>query len=385
MRFVLSRGYPLWLFLTLATLAKAGEPVAVPERSDIRMIVDISGSMKQTDPDNLRRPAVRLLARLLPDGDTAGLWTFGQYVNMLVPHRQVTEAWRQLAIERSGQINSVALRTNLGGAIEVASDDYYTGGRLDNTHFILLTDGRVDIADDPAANQAEEQRILKTLVPDLVARGATFHPVALSDQADADFLRRLATASGGSFHIAKDAEALNRAFLEALNTAAPQPQIPIENDGFLVDSGVREFTALIFWGESETSASRQLSLVRPDQTTMALDQHPDNVRWVREAGYDLVTVTGPQAGRWQIDGTLGEGSRVTVVSDLNMRVADLPPSFTAEQPGRHRGGVFRRRREDHQSGLPSGGERQPDPGVRGRSQGHQDAVARDGTGRRRLP
>ncbi|MDH5396376.1 MAG: hypothetical protein OEW97_08870, partial [Gammaproteobacteria bacterium] len=34
--------------------------------TDLRVIVDISGSMKKTDPKNLRRPAIRLLAGLIP-------------------------------------------------------------------------------------------------------------------------------------------------------------------------------------------------------------------------------------------------------------------------------------------------------------------------------
>ena len=161
--------------------AQESDDVQLPEQSDVRIIVDISGSMKDTDPDNLRQPAVRLLARLLPEGASAGVWTFGQYVNMLVPHREVTNAWREMAIQRSAQINSVALRTNLGAAIETASDDYFTDGDLSRTHFILLTDGKVDISDDPAKNTAEETRILDTIVADLIERGATFHPVALSE------------------------------------------------------------------------------------------------------------------------------------------------------------------------------------------------------------
>ena len=59
--------------------------LSLPGNADVRIVVDISGSMKETDPQNLRRPAVRLLARTLPEGASAGLWTFGQYVNMLVP------------------------------------------------------------------------------------------------------------------------------------------------------------------------------------------------------------------------------------------------------------------------------------------------------------
>ena len=320
--------------------AQESDDVQLPEQSDVRIIVDISGSMKETDPENLRQPAVRLLARLLPEGASAGVWTFGQYVNMLVPHREVTDAWRDMAIQRSAQINSVALRTNLGAAIETASDDYFTDGDLSRTHFILLTDGKVDISDNAAANTAEEQRILDTIVADLIERGATFHPVALSEAADTDFLKALATESGGRFQVADTADALNLAFLQALNTAVPQEQIPIEGNGFTVDEGVREFTALIFWGESETSATRELALVRPDEQTVNLSEFPDNVRWAREAGYDLITVNEPLAGQWRINGELGEGSRVTVVSDLRMVVNSLPPSFTAEDPLNIRVGFF---------------------------------------------
>lgn len=322
----------LGLCLPLLAFSRSAAADPAPDTVDVRIIVDISGSMKETDPDNLRQPAVRLLARMLPEGATAGLWTFGQYVNMLVPHQPVSPAWRQLAIERSALINSVALRTNLGRAIEVASDDWITHGSLAHTHFILLTDGRVDLSPDPASNQAEEQRILETLLPRLAARGATFHPVALSEQADTDFLRQLAIGTGGSFHMAHNAEELSLAFLEALDMVVRQPQIPLENGSFLVDPGVQEFTALIFRGRPGPGLPPELSLVRPDQTVLKRRQHPENVRWVREPGYDLITVSSPRAGRWHVTGILGEGSRVTVVSDLQMLVADLPARFTPDEP-----------------------------------------------------
>src|SRR5690554_5650962 len=151
------------LWLPAALWGQEATKLTLPESPDVRIIVDISGSMKETDPNNLRQPAVRLLARIIPEGSTAGVWTFGQYVNMLVPHGEVDDTWRQLAIDRTQQINSVALRTNLGKAIEVASDDYVTGGTLQNTHFILLTDGKVDISNSADVNQArsEERRVGK--------------------------------------------------------------------------------------------------------------------------------------------------------------------------------------------------------------------------------
>ncbi|MFO8142900.1 MAG: vWA domain-containing protein, partial [Marinobacter sp.] len=322
----------LVMFILLPAQASAQDTaLTLPQQADVRIIVDMSGSMKETDPENLRRPAVRLLARMLPAGSEAGLWTFGQYVNMLVPHGSVDDAWRDTMVERSARINSVALHTNLGLALEKASDDWLSGGTLENTHIILLSDGKVDIPGGDAASRAEEQRILDTLLPSLIAKGATIHTVGLSELADITFLRRLARESGGSFQLAQTAEALNLAFADALNTAVPQAQIPIEGDGFAVDEGVKEFTALIFTGRA-SGESRALALAAPDAEPFTVENVPANVRWAAEPGYDLITVTEPAAGRWRIVGDLGQGSRVTVVSDLRMTVSPIPPEFSEDSP-----------------------------------------------------
>lgn len=317
---------PAW-----ANAQQAGD-VQLPEGADVRIIVDISGSMKDNDPDNLRQPAVRLLARMLPEDAYAGLWTFGQYVNMLVPRDRVDDSWRERMINRSSEISSVALRTNLGEAIEVASDDYFTDGDLSNTDFILLTDGKVDISDNDRENQAERERILGPLLEGLVAKGATFHTVALSAEADVGLLETLTRETRGSHSIAPSADALNRAFLKALNAAVPQEQVPIEGNRFSVDSGVQEFTALIFWGEDETRDTRELQLTDPDGNASVVGNPGDTMRWARESGYDLITVTDPKAGEWRLNGELGEGSRVTVVSDLRMVVNPVPPAFSEEEP-----------------------------------------------------
>ncbi|MBL4680318.1 MAG: VWA domain-containing protein [Pseudomonadales bacterium] len=68
-----------------------------PEESgkNIRLIIDISGSMKKNDPQNLRIPAVNLLVNILPKGTHAGVWTFGQYVNDLIPFQKVNQTWKK--------------------------------------------------------------------------------------------------------------------------------------------------------------------------------------------------------------------------------------------------------------------------------------------------
>ncbi len=293
---------------------------------DIRVVVDISGSMKLNDPDNLRRPAVRLLARLLPEDTSAGLWTFGQMVNMLVRHDAVSDPWRETMVERSQQINSVAQRTNLGEAIAKASDPWLAPNQsLEHTHMILLSDGKVDISPSTAANDRERERILQELVPQLARDGLTIHTIALSAEADLDLLGAVADMTGGSAHVADSAEELSRIFADALGQAVKSNEVPLEDNRFQVDEGVEEFTALIF--SSVPVDERHLELVTPQGGRIAADSAGANVRWAREPGYDLITISEPAAGEWQVEGVLGEGSRVTVVSNLRLAVAPIPARF----------------------------------------------------------
>ena len=59
------------------------------ESPDVRLVIDISGSMKKNDPENLRIPAVNMLTELVPEGSSAGVWTFGQWVNNLVTQKNL--------------------------------------------------------------------------------------------------------------------------------------------------------------------------------------------------------------------------------------------------------------------------------------------------------
>ncbi|MGP4843239.1 VWA domain-containing protein [Marinobacter sp. 1Y8] len=328
--FSVALSFTFIIFSAPAYAAPASDSLipSLPESQDVRIVVDISGSMKDSDPANLRQPAVRMLARLLPAGSRSGVWTFGQYVNMLVGIDTVDDKWRDQAINQSRKINSVALRTNIGRALETASDDFLGDRRFDNTHFIVLTDGVVDISADRAANDKERKRILSDVVQKRIeSRGGTIHTIALSDQADSALLERMAVDTGGSFAVATTADELNQAFAAALNKAVPQPELPIRDNGFQVDKGIDEFTALIFHSEPGGS----LTLTDPDGTVLEVESKPDNVRWVHEAPYDLITVTQPKSGGWKINGELGEQSRVTVVSDLRMAVAPLPAFFYTGQ------------------------------------------------------
>lgn len=312
----------LWvLLLSLPALSqRPSELPRPPTNADIRLIIDISGSMKRNDPADLRKPAVDLLVRILPDGSHAGIWTFGRQVNMLVPFRKVDDSWRDEARRQAEQINATGLFTNIGSALEnaISVPSPADAGR---GHLILLTDGMVDIDRDPAKNLQERGRIQNDVLARIQARGMTLHTIALSANADAGLMKKLAQATDGSHTVADNADALMMAFIKAFDASAPADQLPIgDGNAFLVDSSVEELTALIFRRQSE----KPTQLVSPDGTIYLADKQDADIQWYQTDQYDLMTVKHPLEGEWKVLADIAPESRVTVISNLGLRLRPLP-------------------------------------------------------------
>ena len=304
--------------------------IPTSKATDIRVIIDISGSMKQNDPDNLRIPALNLIVEMIPEGARAGVWTFGQWVNMLIPPAIVNKQWRDTAKQSAKEINSYGLRTNIGQAMEQATWQFERDGQYEQ-HAILLTDGLVDIAadNDPqqqVKNSAERQRIITEILKQYKDLGVKIHSIGLSNNADKVLLDKLALETDGSSVIVNSPEELVKAFLKAFEKAAPEvaEQVPLSNDNtFDIDASVEEFTALVF----RKKGTPALQLTAPSGAVVSQIKSIENARWFGESVYDLVTITKPEAGKWKIEAELDPDNRVTVVSDLKMEIKNLPNSL----------------------------------------------------------
>ncbi|EIK45243.1 von Willebrand factor type A domain protein [Cellvibrio sp. BR] len=309
----------LLLGCTLFSAVCDASEITAPKPADVRVVIDISGSMKKTDPNNLRKPAVDLIVRLLPDQSKAGLWTFGQSVNMLVPHRVVDSQWREEGAKKANSINSVAMFTNIGGALEAAAADHATESSAYQRNVILLTDGVVDISKEAVVNLNERKRILTELLPRLKASDYRIHTIALSADADQELMKKLSIATDGIFEVADTADELMATFLRIFDQAVPAERVPLDENGFLVDNSIQEFTALIF-RRAEVPAT---VIIAPDGKEYSATDPANNVNWYRTDKYDLITVQQPVAGQWKVKTDMAPGSRVTVVSNLQLVVQPL--------------------------------------------------------------
>ena len=293
--------------------------------ADVRILIDVSGSMKQNDPRNLRIPAMRLMSELLPGGTQAGVWLFDGAATPLVATATVDETWRALAREALPRIHSRGQFTHIEQALAAAMGGWESSSaEPGERHVILLTDGVVDVSKDADESAASRARILSTQLDDLIARGVQVHAIALSDAVDKALIEKLTGVTGGWMERASDAARLQRIFLHMLEQTAPPVTVPIEGNRFTVDSTVSEFTLLVFRDSAEP-----VTLYQPDGSAWLTEDHPATVSWRHEAGYDLVTVSAPAAGEWRFTGTEDPDNRAVVVTDLALETDPIPPSMMA--------------------------------------------------------
>ncbi len=305
-----------WLLVLLLCLTSAGSVFAAPP--DVRLLIDVSGSMRQNDPHNLRIPALRLVTELLPEGSNAGVWLFAETVDALAPLGKVNAKWKAHTRSQLDRIHSRGLFTDIEQAITTAIEGWGEPAGETNRSLILLTDGLVDVAKEPDKSAASRERIINKQIGYLKALNIKVYVIALSDDVDAELMQLLAGQTGGWLESATDAGQLQRIFLRMLEQTATPTTVPLKGNQFEVDDQVSEFTLLAFHGEKGVT-----TLTAPDGKIISAKQ-PDGGIWRSEEGYDLVTLAKPKPGTWQLQGVSDPDNRVVVVTDLGMELGSLP-------------------------------------------------------------
>jgi hypothetical protein len=305
------------LMLTVDSAYCQSAPVAAGTE-EIQVLIDVSGSMKQNDPDNLRIEASRLLVNLLPDGARAGFWLFAEKTAPLSATDTVNTAWKQQASKATASIHSRGLYTHIEDAIQTVLSQGFTGGG--KKHLILLTDGFVDISKDIMQSADSRERILSEWIPKLQQQNIRVQTIALSEQADKELLEKLAFETGGWAETAQSAEQLQRVFLKMAQKAVPKETLPLTDNKFNVDSGIHEFSVLVF--KKPHAAPTQL--LAPDGKKLSKQNMVANVSWLESQAYDLITVKQPMIGEWRLIAEVDPDNQVMIVTDLKLQLSEIP-------------------------------------------------------------
>ncbi len=312
--------FGIYIGLSVASLGVSAAEVDV---ADARILIDISGSMRKNDPKNLRRPALRMLVGLMPEDARAGVWTFGRYVNMMIPLGQVDPSWKKRARAAAAKIASPGQFTNIEDVIKRSMSDWESATTQYRRHIILLTDGMVDISKNAAKNSASRSRILNKLLPKLKSYGAKVHTIALSERADHELLKMLSEETDGWYEQVNSADQLQRIFLRIFEKVGQPDTVPLKDNRFQVDSSIQEVTLLVFRKEG----AEPTTLTPPGGKPFSAKKAPKSVVWHRDIGFDMVTISKPKSGEWQVQAAMDPDNRVIVVTDLKMKSSTLPTRF----------------------------------------------------------
>ena len=313
-----------WLIISLVLLAGSRQVFATTEpqtTNDVRILIDVSGSMKKNDPQNLRVPALKMLVGLMPKEDKAGVWTFARYVNMLVPIKPVSDEWRNKAQDQTNQIHSLGLFTDIEQVLSKATQSMKDADPASRRSLILLSDGLVDLDKGEQATKESRQRIIDKLIPRFKDLGITVHTIALSETADHQLLKSISMATDGWYEQVDTADALQRIFLHLFEKSAKRDTVPINKENtFKIDDSVTEMTLLVF----RRAGTPPTELLLPDQSTLAAENASPIIRWHTENNYDLITIETPMSGEWAIQAEVDPDNRVMVVTDMQLKTNDLP-------------------------------------------------------------
>ncbi|WP_407282502.1 VWA domain-containing protein [Methanolobus sp. WCC1] len=244
--------------------------------ADIALVIDSSGSMTSTDPNNLRKMAARLFVDLANDDDQIAVVDFDSYSHLRA-------ALCNVGNNRNSLKSAINAIDSLGGTnIGVGLNTGYNqlnGANAISTHTktaILLSDGRASYP--------------SLVVNSYVSNGWPIYTIAHSDSANEDLMKSIAQSTGGEYYKTKASCVIMETYIRIRRCISDIYQIQRETGtissgesiegSFTTDYSV-DATDLIFYitdtdVETASLATSTLTLLDENETENGLDYVEDS-------------------------------------------------------------------------------------------------------------
>lgn len=307
---------------------------AVPERTrgvDAVLIIDSSGSMKETDPRRLRVPAAKMFISLLDAEDRVGLISFsdGAYpVTHLTPAEKGNQAKLFAGVDK---VSAKGAYTNLHAALAKGMDMLEReGDKKRRRMLVLMSDGKMDTGDFDK-DKALIEKIRGETIEALAKEGIEVYTIAFTEASDMPLLREIAERTAALSRLASNDRELHEVFSQIFESAKQPDMLPMEGGAFMVDAAVEEVTVVA----SKAAPDVEIKLEMPDGRAILAANAGKAVRWFKSEQFDMITVEKPPAGQWHLRSSDNRGDKAYVVTHLGMdaRIGETPVYAKAEQSG----------------------------------------------------
>ncbi|MBD5771852.1 VWA domain-containing protein [Marinomonas colpomeniae] len=314
--------------LLLSAVVSFWTPVSQAD-TQFRVIVDASGSMLISDPDKLTSEALRLISNLAPEEEaTLGIWLFGEAPRVLLPESIVNKATKAKLASYVDSYVTQDVKTDLEAIVKVLLDTPDAGGLEAgfNRHWILVTDGMVDISLDEAVNKASRDRILNGLTEKLEENGIHLHTISMTGYTDKELLESISLRTDATHTEVAIPEDLLDTFDRIFSQASPSDELPFDGNRFTVDDAIDELTLVVFHENGI-----QPHIIKPNGKILSLIDDT-NVSVSASDHYTLITVSKPDIGNWQINNVDLERSSIRIITHLSAQATKVAPVIFQNEP-----------------------------------------------------
>ena len=174
--------------------------------NDVVVLIDTSGSMSKTDPNNERFDAVNNLLNSMNSGNRAAVYKFDDHAAKVKEMSYVTKAVKEDIINKLQEYRNPYGNTNMGEALNMAYDEITRSKESGkNPMVIMLSDG--------GDNYNLDNKFDKTMKP-YNDNEIPVYTVGMSSGDNFYMLKKIAKASGGDYYNVKDVKDIKNTFVK---------------------------------------------------------------------------------------------------------------------------------------------------------------------------
>ncbi len=333
----------LIIAILILTFSPAGGKVAVAETDTVEalsiiLLIDVSGSMRYTDPLWLRETAARIFIDLLSPEDYLGIIAFDHQTEVLLSLQQVSDFETKEVIKQSleGKLGPRG-HTDYIAALEAADGQFEEAG-VSGTRpvVVLLTDGEPD----PGPGRARDRAFMASYMESLwqVVHGFALeripvYTVGFSEEISPEILERMARDTQAGSYVLNEPAELLLAFFKMLGNMKNRRMLfeetvaPTLEQRFVIqmEEHVRQVNLVVV---AEEGGEFAVSLTAPGgEAAVAVDN--DCLFIMSDDKSSLIVLQQPGAaclGEWVVTVSSEKQVRVMADADLNVKGWLLEPA-----------------------------------------------------------
>lgn len=304
------------IFITGLLTNLCGNAYAANEKLplDAVVIMDSSGSMKLTDPQQLRKPAAKLFISLLGKEDRLSVVSFSSkawpitFLTQLKSDKQLKQALRA-----TDRISHKGVHTNIHAAIAKGIELLKESEQLNREPIIILmSDGQMDVGNTEKSAALRED-IFQDLLPQLIDHNIKIYSIAFTEASDQALLQEIAEATDGRYALAASDEVLHKVFSKIFEQTKQPDMLPMSENKFIVDSSIQEVTIIA----NKKSDNSKIYLLPPKGKKINSTFKSKEIKWFVSTSFDMITIQKPMEGEWSILFS-DDDNRAYIVTDIKL-------------------------------------------------------------------